>query len=229
MFFTDFIREKKEYHGAMKKAPKKAELPAAVSGESVTAASAERKISRFFFEAGTLRKIARAHRQALLTDDLTDSISSHSYRVTLIAWHLAKMEKADPYKTVMMALLHDLPEARSNDHNWIHKRYIKMFEDEIRKEQFAEHPFGAELSNIAGEYDKRESAEAKIAKDADLLDQVLLLKEYAWQGNKEAAEWLIGKEEGKRYFTVSAKKLVKEICAQNPSEWWKNLWTSRNK
>jgi putative hydrolase of HD superfamily len=75
-----------------------------------------------------MRKLMRMHRQVLLTDDMSDSIASHSYRVAITAWFLAKEEGADPYKTVMMSLLHDMRELRSNDHNWIHKKYIKIFE-----------------------------------------------------------------------------------------------------
>ena len=82
-----------------------------------------------------MRKIIRAHRQVLLTDDLSDSISSHSFRVTIIGWFLAKEEKADLYKTTMMCLLHDMEESRSNDHNWVHKKYVTVFDEEIDKEQ----------------------------------------------------------------------------------------------
>ncbi|MDP4020918.1 MAG: HD domain-containing protein, partial [Candidatus Adlerbacteria bacterium] len=91
------------------------------------ATSAYRKIVNFFFEVGTMRRLPRIHRQTLLVDDVTDTIASHSYRVALIGWHLAKMEKVDPYKVVMMCLLHDVGEARTGDHNWVHKRYIKVF------------------------------------------------------------------------------------------------------
>lgn len=31
------------------------------------------KLAGFFYEIGTLRKIARSHRQGLLTDDLSDN------------------------------------------------------------------------------------------------------------------------------------------------------------
>ena len=53
---------------------------------------ATKKIVNFLFEIGTLRKIPRAHQQVLLTQDLSDNIASHSYRVAMIAWFLAKME-----------------------------------------------------------------------------------------------------------------------------------------
>ncbi len=197
--------------------------------EEVPQITEEKSIAHFLNEMGTLRKIARAHRQTLLEDDLSDNIASHSFRVTVISWFLAKLEKADPYKTVMMALMHDSAEARTNDHNWIHKKYTKVFEEEIIEDQIKKLPFGSELGEIVTEYRKRESVEAKIAKDADLLDQILLLKEYSRKGNKEADRWLMGLKEENRYYTKSVRKLVKEIYEQTPSDWWKKLWTSVNR
>ena len=194
----------------------------------------EKKIANFLFEIGTMRKLPRIHQQVLLTQDLSDNIATHSYRVSLIAWFLAKMEKADPYKTVMMALLHDTKEVRSGDHNYIHKKYVKIFEEEISKEQLGELPF-SDLLSLDLEFEKRESRESFIVKDADLLDQILLLKEYVHQGNHEAEIWLSGKgSEGinvqyKNLKTESAKKLGKEILEGKVSEWWENIWTPKNR
>ncbi len=183
----------------------------------------------FFFEIGTLRKVARSHRQTLLTDDLSDNISSHSFRVAFIGWALAKMEKADFNKVVMMCLFHDIEESRAGDQNWIHKRYVKVFEEEIREEQLKGLPLSNDLLTLSREYKERKTLEAKIAKDADLLDQILILKEYAWQGNKEAEDWLKGKEQEKMMFTRSAKNLANEAYLQKPSEWWENIWTNNRR
>ncbi len=192
------------------------------------------RIANFLFEIGTMRKLPRMHRQTLLTDDDSDTIASHSYRVAIIAWMLAKEEGADPYKTVMMALLHDIGEARTGDHNWVHKRYVKIFEEEVHKEQLDGLPF-SDLKDFLGEYVKRESKESIIAKNADLLDQILLLREYEWQGNKEATIWLQGKGKAKgisklKELTLKrAKELGKAIYSTSPSAWWDDLWTSNNR
>ncbi len=185
------------------------------------------ELAHFLYETGTLRKTARSHRQTLLTDDLSDNIASHSFRVAVIGFLLAEKENADPNKTAAMCLFHDIGEARSGDQNWIHKKYVKTFDDEILNDQLSN--VSQKALNIANEYEQRDSIEAKIAKDADLIDQILLLKEYEWTGNKEATRWLRGKEQGKRLFTNSAKKLVKEICSQEPSSWWNNLWTAERR
>jgi len=195
----------------------------------------EKRIANFLYEIGTMRKLMRMHRQVLLTDDMSDSITSHSYRVAMISWFLAKEENVDPYKTVMMSLLHDIGEIRSNDHNWIHKKYIKIFDEEINAEQLGSLPY-PDLKNFIDEYEKRESKEAILVKEADILDQILLLREYAWAGNKEAEVWLHGKP-GKEKICVQLEKLKTEIGQKigksiyevNPSDWWNNLWTSKNR
>lgn len=194
----------------------------------------DKKIVNFLFEVGTMRKLPRIHQQVLLTQDLSDNIATHSYRVSLIAWFLAKLENADPYKTVMMALVHDTKEVRSGDHNYIHKKYVKIFEEEISKDQLGDLPF-SDLFDFDKEFEKRESKESVIAKDADLLDQIILLKEYVHQGNHEAEIWLSGKgSDGvnvqyKNLKTESAKKLGKEILEGKVSKWWEDIWTPKNR
>ena len=195
----------------------------------------QERIANFLYELGTMRKLMRMHRQVLLTDDMSDSIASHSYRVALIAWFLAKEENADPYKTVMMGLIHDMAEARTGDHNWVHKKYVKIFDEEIHAEQLGSLPY-LDLKNLIDEYEKRETKEAILVKEADTLDQILLLREYQWAGNKEAEVWLHGKPgedktdvQLEKLKTETGKKLGKAIYDVNPSDWWNNLWTSTNR
>jgi len=191
------------------------------------------KLVSFFFEIGNLRKVLRAHQQMLLSYDLTDTIASHSFRVALIGYFLAKELKADADKVIKMCLLHDLEEARSMDHHWVSKRYVKIFENEIRQEQLKDLPHSEELKALSREYNERKTLEAKIAKDADLLDELLLLREYAWQGNKEAKRWLKTlkkpSQQEKLMHTKLAKEIAKEIKRQIPSAWWENLWTPKHR
>lgn len=191
------------------------------------------RLSQFLFEVGTMRKIARMHRQLLFTDDLSDNIATHSFRVAFIGFVLAKMEGADWAKVVMMCLLHDTGESRTNDHNWVHKRYVREVGDQVANEQLGSLPF-PEFFDFSCEYAERETKEAILAKDADMLDQIFLLREYKHQGNKEAAAWLAGKHKRPYAYldfvmSESAKILGREIYDQNPSSWWKNLYTRKGK
>ena len=186
-------------------------------------------LANFLYEMGTLRKIPRAHMQTLLTNDLSDNIASHSFRVAMIGWFLAQIENVDSDKVLLMCLFHDIAEARSGDQNWVHKKYVKVFEEEITKDQIDGLPSKTLLGKIHSEYIARQSQEAKIAKDADLIDQILLLKEYEWSGNREASDWLRGEQQYNRISSKAAKKLAEEIIKQKPHAWWNNIWTEKRR
>lgn len=197
--------------------------------------SKEEKIVNFLYEVGSLRRIPRSHRQTLMVNDTADNISSHSFRVAMIGWQIALMEEVDADKVVKMCLIHDVPEIRSGDSNWLHKTYVKVFEDEIVEDQLKNLPFDDQYKTIL-EYNERKTAEAIVAKDADLLDQILLLKEYEHQGNREAHIWLHGKDneekENKQLLmlkTKSAQEIGRKILETTPSDWWKGSWSNKNR
>ena len=189
-------------------------------------------LANFIFEISTLRKTARSHRQTLLTDDLSDNISSHSNQVTVIGIFLAEIEGAKIERVVCMCASHDWPETRSGDRNWIHKIYTEIDTERIIADQFLLHQ-SKFMQGIIAEYEERKTLESTIAKDADTIAQAVLLKEYAMQGNKEAQAWLEGKSRKRPYAWAdrckldSAKELCKAIYDVNPSDWWNNSYANK--
>ena len=191
-------------------------------------------LAKFFYEIGNLKKFLRAHQQTLLTVDPTDNIASHSFRTAFIGYFLAKELTADADKVLKMCLLHDIEEVRSGDMNWVNKKYAKVYGDEIRDDQLEGLPHSQEFLQLSKEYTERQSKEAKIAKDADLLEQVFLLKEYAQQGNKEAEHWLHedGADECQQIKLMNfdfTKEIAKKAMEMKPSDWWENIWTPKNR
>jgi putative hydrolase of HD superfamily len=186
------------------------------------------KLINFFYEMGSLRKIMRAHRQTLLTDDASDNIAAHSFRVAVIGYFLAKLAGVDTGKVMLMCLLHDSGEARSGDQNWVHKKYVKVFEDEILHDQLHSLTEDNEAFAVATEYAERQSLESKIAKDADLLDQALLVQEYILNGNIEAKDWA-GEHKLKELNLDISRELYKEIITTSPTDWWDKLWTNKRR
>lgn len=172
-----------------------------------------------FYEAGTLRTTSRAHQRRLLTHDPSDSIAAHSFRAALIAWFLAKLEGVDPYKVALMTLLHDFPEARTGDADWVVRNYVHEDEERAAREQLWVVPFGKELLELLLKFQQEESLEVQVTKDADYLAQLILLKEYARRGNREAAAWL-ERDDLPQPHTDSARALAREIVHQTPSDWW---------
>jgi putative hydrolases of HD superfamily len=188
-----------------------------------------KKLSHYLFEISTLSKVARSHRQRLLTSDLSDNIASHSYLVSVVAYFLAELEGVDSGKTLLMALFHDTAETRTGDHNWIAKKYVKSFESEAVKDQLKGLPSERTLLNNYIEYENRESKESLVAKDADIIAQIILLKEYEQNGNLVAKKWLKNKLNQKGLQTVSGKKLAKEITSSSPDDWSEGNWSEQRK
>lgn len=191
-----------------------------------------KKLIHFLYEMGTLKNIRRSHQSAFAKDD-ADNIASHSFHAAIIGYFLAKALEADCDKILKMCLFHDMEEARSGDQNWINKKYVKVFEEEIRDDQLKELVYADEISELMKEYDERKTLEAKIAKDADLINQIFLLKEYEHKGAKEAENWLKfhdGESEYERMLSTDiAKQIAKETKKQNPHEWWYRSYTNKRR
>lgn len=193
------------------------------------------KLTAFFYEVGNMRRVLREHQQMLLALDPTDNIASHSFRAAFIGYFLAKELGADADKVLKMCLVHDLGEIRTGDHNWVHRKYAIVHEEEARQDQLKDLSHAGEFSELSDEYEKRETLESQLAKDADLLDEIFLLREYAHQGNKEASRWLKAEADGngpkkeseqeKKMFTDLARQIAREAKNQEPSFWWENAWT----
>lgn len=88
--------------------------------------STESMSSSFFLiqQAGSLMQMPRSHRRTLGT--AFDTIASHSYHVSVIAYILAQMEGLSDEQAMQActtAVFHDLAEARTGDHDFIAKNY----------------------------------------------------------------------------------------------------------
>ena len=148
------------------------------------------------------------------------SVAEHSFRVALIAYALARLSKdpIDLNKLIMICLLHDLPEARIGDLNYVQKKYVqprleKALED-LSKGSF----LGPEIVDWIGEYEKGTTLESKIAHDADQLELILLLKREHELGNLKAADWY--QRVRQRIATPMGLELAESIIQTSSDNWW---------
>lgn len=165
----------------------------------------------------------RGHKSTLGTS--FDTLASHSYHVSVIAYCLSRMEGLDQEgatKAVTMAVFHDLAEARTGDQTFVYKHYTKANEKKAVADQFANLRFGKDLENLIKEYEDHETLVAKCAKDADSLAQIYHEWVLMWQGNKLAEKWFENdfKNRVPVLKTESAKKLAFSMKESNPHEWW---------
>jgi putative hydrolase of HD superfamily len=171
----------------------------------------------FLFEVGMLKKTPRSGYQFLGSGQ--ESVAEHSFRTAVIGYVLSRKEpEADPLKTVLMCLFHDLHEARTGDQNYVNKRYVRVDEDGAMQDLARELPFAGELLSLTREFNHAETLEARLSKDADQLSLIVELKEQQDLGNKYAEEWL--HYAVKRLRSETAKGMAREILKTDWTDWW---------
>jgi putative hydrolase of HD superfamily len=176
-----------------------------------------RRAVEFLFEVGMLKKTLRTGFQFLGTGG--ESVADHSFRTAVIGYVLASKEPdADQIKVVLMCLFHDLPEARTGDHNYVNKRYVSSDEDRALEDQVRGLPFEQEITALVQEFNEGDTLESRLSRDADQLDLILELKAQLDLGNPNAEEWL--SYALKRILTEKAQKLAQEILTTHSAEWW---------
>lgn len=178
---------------------------------------AEDSIVDFLFEVGILSKTPRSGFFFLGSGE--QSVAEHTNRVCYIGYVLGTMRgNVDTGKIMKMCLLHDVPEARTSDLNYVHQKYAQANPDMAVKELAETLPFGKDLQKTIDEYEERKTPEALLAKDADNLEFILALKEQSDVGNARADTWLPNTV--KRLKTPEAKRLAKKIVATDSDRWW---------
>jgi len=181
--------------------------------------SETKKLVDFLFETRILKYL---HKSSLsyLRSPFPENVAEHTFYVTIIAWILANLEKADENKIIKMALIHDLAEVRGGERNLINKFYSQTLnEPRIIKEISKDHNlknFGIE--KLFEEFFEEKTKEAKITKDADVLADMLLEKEVLDSGNQKAKRWLAVSLS--RLKTKGGKDLGKLLIGTDSDAWW---------
>jgi putative hydrolase of HD superfamily len=176
-----------------------------------------REIADFLFEVGMLKKTPRSGFQFLGSG--CESVAEHVLQTLYIGYVLCKMDsEADELKVLRLCLMHDLPEARTGDMNYVNKKYVTVDEKKAIRELADPLFFGGEIEAALDEFNGKETREALLARDADQLALILQLKECGDLGNKYSQEWI--KFASLRLCTETGKNLSDSILKTDSSEWW---------
>lgn len=172
------------------------------------------------FEVGCFRFVSRSWKRFLAP--LAANNAEHTLRVAWTALILAKYEKgANLEKILKMAIVHDLPESRCGDVDYLSRQYTERNEKMALEDILKDTSCGKEMAELWQEYEDKKSIEAKIVKDADNLDVELELREFREFGSTLPDNWgKIRKEKVfPKLFTESAKKFWEEINNVNLHDW----------
>ena len=78
-----------------------------------------------------------------------------------------------------------------------------------------------QVIHLFDEFEKEDSFEAKVVRDADLLECIVQAREYQALGYNDVADWIFNARAALK--TESAKKIAAECLKTEPKEWWQGL------
>jgi putative hydrolases of HD superfamily len=174
-------------------------------------------IANFLFEVGMLSRTPRSGYQFLGSGK--ESVAEHILRTVFVGYTLCKMDESlDEKRVLKMCILHDLPEARTGDMNYVNKKYVKVDEEKAVTELTESLFFGNDIKEALDEFNGKETPESLIARDADQIALILQLKECGDLGNKYPDEWISFAIQ--RLTTENGKKLADRIIKTDSCMWW---------
>ncbi len=176
-----------------------------------------RNIANLLFKAKILKDIPRSGYHFLGVGK--ESVAEHSFSISFIAFVMSQMEPdVDALKLIAMCLVHDLPEAKTGDLNYVQKKYVTADENKAVEDITRGLPFGPSLADLMHEFNRGQSVEAKLARDADQLALILDLKALSDIGYDPPKKWLPFAL--KRLETKTGKNLAESIMETEWDSWW---------
>jgi len=186
-----------------------------------------KNIANLLFQANILKNIPRSGYHFLGAGK--ESVAEHSFSVSFIAFVMAQMEPdVDAFRLLAMCLVHDLPEAKTGDLNYVQKKYVTANENKALRHITKNLPFGTTLADLITEFNERRSLESKLAHDADQLALILDLKALSDIGYDPPKKWLPFALN--RLETKTGQTIAQSIMKTEWDAWWlENYVDSPNK
>src|SRR3989344_4998392 len=106
-----------------------------------------KSITDFIYEVGILSRTPRSGLWFLGTGN--QSVAEHLLRTAYITYCLCYLTpRANRERAILMALMHDLGEARTSDLNYVHQKYGRLAEDTAISDIARTVPFGGEIQKL---------------------------------------------------------------------------------
>lgn len=175
------------------------------------------KLADLLFEVRMLKDLNRSGYAFLGAGQ--ETVAEHSFTTAFICFTMARLApEVDGEKLISMALVHDIPEARTGDHNYVHKNYNTVDEAKAVSHLTRGMAFGGDIKELMDEFNRGETMEARLARDADQISFILELKKLKDTGAVSPDAWLPYVKE--RLKTDIGRQMAKEILDTRWDEWW---------
>lgn len=179
-------------------------------------------IVNLLFEAKILKEIPRSGYHFLGLGK--ESVAEHSFMISVIAFVMAQIEEdIDQNRLISMCLVHDLPEARMGDINYVQRKYVTVDENRAIDDMVRNIPFGDHIRSLIDEFNAGETRLSRLAKDADQISFILELKTLKDIGSTAPDAWL--EKVVSRLQTDTGKRICEMILGTRWDEWWMHSYS----
>lgn len=176
-----------------------------------------KQLTNLVYEAAVVKRLKRTGWQIL--GDNEEGVGEHTFMTCVIAYFLAKQLKANLETVLIMAVFHDFHEARTGDLDKLAKFYMTRDQEKANRDIFK--GVDDELLKILTVYEKRETLEAKIVYEANVIAFLLELKLLIEKGNAHAKEWLDANIT--RLRIPEAIALARDLAKTSSQDWWSSI------
>lgn len=180
-----------------------------------------KQMTNIVYEASVVKRLQRTGWQ--IFGDNAEGVGEHSFITAVIAYFLAreiqKSQKINMEKILLMSLFHDFHEGRTGELDKIAKFYTTRYERKANIDIFKE--IDAELLKMLDEYEDKQSLEARVVYEANVIAFSVEVKLLLEKGNVHAKEWL--EANNKRLRIQESIELSKSLTKTDSHSWWQTL------
>lgn len=177
----------------------------------------QKQLTNMVYEAATVKRMLRTGWQIL--GDNEENVGEHTFMTCVIAYFLAKKLRANMETVMVMSVFHDFHEARTGELDKLAKIYTSRNEAKANQDIFT--GVDDELLTLLNTYEEKQTLEAQIAYEANVIAfsvEVRLLME---KGNVHAKEWM--EANNSRLRLPESVALAKDLAATDSQNWWKSI------
>lgn len=184
-----------------------------------------KQITDLIYEASNVKRMQRTGWQRL--GDNEEGVGEHSFMTAVIAYLIAKdinlsddpKRKVRLEKILLMSIFHDFHEGRTGEMDKMAKRYMTRHEDKANEDIFKDKD--NYLFDLLNEYEAKQSLEAQIVYEANVIAFGVECKLLMEKGNTHAKEWMDANS--KRVRLPESIELVTSLSNSDSQDWWKDI------
>ncbi len=181
--------------------------------------------TNLIYEAANVKRMLRTGWQRL--GDNEEGVGEHSFMTAVIAYLLARevngQKKAgrsvSMEKVMLMSIFHDFHEGRTGEMDKVAKLYMTRHEDKANEDIFGE--VDKELLDLLTEYEAKQSLEALVVYEANVIAFGVECKILMERGNTHAKEWMDAN--ALRVRLPESVALATSLANTDSQDWWKDI------